>query len=105
MIDAPLISKDRPDRDDEEGMSAAHGAGDQERLILQQDDYYADDLDGETAELEPLPVPVRGSETQAGWFIWLLTFAAGISGLLFGCESEICFQNGPRCCLEPIGMY
>lgn len=86
MIDAPLIKKDRPGRHDE-NTAAQRGSGDDERLILQHDDYYADDVDGESAELEPLPVPVRGPETHAGWFIWMLTFAAGISGLLFGCKS------------------
>jgi SP family myo-inositol transporter-like MFS transporter 13 len=25
---------------------------------------------------------------QPGLFVWLLTFSAGISGLLFGCESD-----------------
>lgn len=84
MFKTPLISKDRQDRDGEG--AAPRGSGDDERLILQQDDYY-DDVDGESAELEPLPVPARGPDTHAGWFIWMLTFAAGISGLLFGCES------------------
>lgn len=57
---APLISDDSRDRDEH---------------------YEADDAD--TASVSDNGKP---TETRPGIFVLLLTFAAGISGLLFGCR-------------------
>ena len=46
----------------------------------------------DSGELDPeLPRP---APPPPGLFIWLLTFSAGISGLLFGCECP--FKADPR---------
>ncbi|KAM0276878.1 hypothetical protein ACHAQH_006296 [Verticillium albo-atrum] len=75
---APLIS-DRQERDHDDRRD-----GDDEEL-LRQDDYY-DDAD---ADEHVLPPPIKTTGVQAGLFIWLLTFAAGISGLLFGYDTGV----------------
>jgi hypothetical protein len=81
MADAPLMGKGRQDHGREEPRRS------EDRLVLQEDDYY-DDAD-DAAELEPIPMPARAPDTGAGIFVWALTFAAGISGLLFGCKSSL----------------
>ena len=43
------------------------------------DDALRDD------ELEP--TPAGATEAAPGFYVWLLTLSAGISGLLFGCMS------------------
>ena len=49
-----------------------------EEPLLERDE----DADDEDEELD-----VRHDDSEAnGWFIWLLTLAAGVSGLLFGYE-------------------
>ncbi|KAM0330528.1 hypothetical protein ACHAQA_003475 [Verticillium albo-atrum] len=75
---APLIS-DRQDRERDARQD------DDDDVLLRQDDYYADD----DAEEDVLPQPNKTAGVQAGLFIWLLTFAAGISGLLFGYDTGV----------------
>lgn len=63
-IDAPLMAG-RQDRDDEL-------------------DYRDAD-----EEADVLPASMKHArQSGPSLFVWLLTFAAGISGLLFGCESQ-----------------
>lgn len=60
-LEAPLISnRDQADDDD--------------------DDALNDDL--------PEPILAGTGEAAPGLFVWLLTLSAGISGLLFGCETS-----------------
>ncbi|OLN92236.1 Myo-inositol transporter 1-like protein 1 [Colletotrichum chlorophyti] len=63
-MDAPLMAG-RPDRDDE--------------------------LDYRDADEEShvLPASMRHSQSRPSLFVWLLTFAAGISGLLFGYDTGV----------------
>lgn len=89
---APLIS----DRQDRERDDRRH---DDDEELLRRDDYYDDgDADADAdADQHTLPPPIKTTGVQASLFIWLLTFAAGISGLLFGCTLlclplvEMCF--------------
>jgi MFS transporter, SP family, solute carrier family 2 (myo-inositol transporter), member 13 len=39
-----------------------------------------------TSNLSTDPTLLHDSLQSPGLFVWLLTFSAGISGLLFGCE-------------------
>ncbi|EEY19284.1 myo-inositol transporter 1 [Verticillium alfalfae VaMs.102] len=77
---APLIS-DRQDRERDDRRD------DDDEELLRRDDYYDDgDADADAdADEHTLPPPIKTTGVQASLFIWLLTFAAGISGLLFGC--------------------
>ncbi|KKK23671.1 hypothetical protein AOCH_002074 [Aspergillus ochraceoroseus] len=45
----------------------------------------SDDVD----ETDDERVPKLGSGSSSGWFIWSLTFSAGISGLLFGYDTGV----------------
>lgn len=64
------------DRADEPLMRDENGEGDVEDQEA-QDQNAQEDL----KQLE-------GSLRNPGLFVWLLTFSAGISGLLFGCKSS-----------------
>lgn len=65
---------------------------------------YDDDHD---ADVRSTPGKLGGDESP-GLFIWLLTFSAGISGLLFGCEFLVGFWRrlyqpaGEACDVEQI---
>lgn len=63
-MEAPLMDG-RPDRDDEL-------------------DYREDE------EADVLPESFKNTQSRPSLFVWLLTFAAGISGLLFGCTFGPC---------------
>lgn len=83
---------DRQDRD--HGKNPAGEDGEDSAALLQQEDYYADAADdgeagGGGLDMGSLPKPGQPS-SQAGVFVWLLTVAACISGLLFGCRC-FCF--------------
>ncbi|CRK48032.1 hypothetical protein BN1723_016827 [Verticillium longisporum] len=85
---APLIS-DRQDRERDDRRD------DDDEELLRRDDYY-DDGDGDAdadadadADEHTLPPPIKTTGVQASLFIWLLTFAAGISGLLFGYDTGV----------------
>lgn len=47
--------------------------------------YDADDANADTE-----PAGFDKPESKPGLFVLLLTFSAGISGLLFGCEFDFC---------------
>lgn len=70
-MDAPLMAG-RSDRDDEF-------------------DYRDAD-----EEADVLPASMKHVQSRPTLFVWLLTFAAGISGLLFGCEcgQHDCIEEG-----------
>lgn len=57
-------------------------------LISNRDhgDDYDDGLDN--VAIEPAASPAVGKATSPGLFMWLLTFSAGIGGLLFGCTNN-----------------
>ncbi|KAL2759444.1 hypothetical protein ACRALDRAFT_1074265 [Sodiomyces alcalophilus JCM 7366] len=89
-LGAPLMA-DRQDRDHDKNRHRE--AGDDSAALLQQEDYYADDADGGEAgvrglDLADLPKPGQ-SASQVGVFVWLLTVAACISGLLFGYDTGV----------------
>lgn len=50
--------------------------------LLSSDESHGDRYHDTEDEVLPAPIPA----TSDGWFIWFLTFSAGISGLLFGYE-------------------
>lgn len=76
-------------------------ADEDDAALLQREDYYADDAGFEdetefgddTAELDPvsLPKPNLPASSRVSVWVWLLTMAACISGLLFGCTSACPF--------------
>jgi hypothetical protein len=58
--------------------------GNQQDAVGDDDLPHRDSLEGEANE--ELPVTHKHVNGAPGFFIWLLTLAAGISGLLFGCK-------------------
>jgi hypothetical protein len=59
-------------------------------LISNRDhgDDYEDGLDD--AVVGPATSLDAGKASSPGLFMWLLTFSAGIGGLLFGCTNNCC---------------
>jgi SP family myo-inositol transporter-like MFS transporter 13 len=45
-----------------------------------------DDRHSEEADVPDVSLLLEKNVGQPGLFVWLLTFSAGISGLLFGCR-------------------
>jgi len=62
-------------------------------LLAQQQDEYDDDFDNpQEDEHESIGGGDDGDKNQVGrlgYFVWLLTLSAGISGLLFGCTPSL----------------
>lgn len=65
-------------------------------LISNRDhgDDYEDGLDHVT--IGPAASPAAGKARTPGLFMWLLTFSAGIGGLLFGCTNNNCYPTVSR---------
>lgn len=77
-------------------------------LISNRDPEDRDDvLDDDGVESGAFPPTGSGSgaspadQSSPGLFMWLLTFSAGISGLLFGCASSLPFFVCQRPLLTP----
>ena len=49
----------------------------------------ADNNEEEDVDLSDVSLLLEKNLKNPGVFVWLLTFSAGISGLLFGCESRL----------------
>jgi len=49
--------------------------------------------DDEDEELNDVSMLLEKNLKNPGVFVWLLTFSAGISGLLFGCMLNFCFSK------------
>ena len=47
-----------------------------------------DDETSHDVDLTDVSLLLERNLRNPGYFVWLLTFSAGISGLLFGCELE-----------------
>lgn len=77
----------------------------QEPLISNRDpeDDREDTIDDGLHDVDaPSPANPRLAEgSSPGLFMWLLTFSAGISGLLFGCTVVHSSPLGPHRPLEP----
>lgn len=54
-------------------------------LIANRGDL-AGQLDDDNVDLDNVDLLLEKSLQHPGFYVWLLTFAAGISGLLFGCR-------------------
>lgn len=50
-----------------------------------------DDEPSNDVDLTDVSLMLEKNLKHPGIFVWLLTFSAGISGLLFGCESVVGF--------------
>lgn len=55
-----------------------------EAPLIANRDGAADDFE-EDVDLEDVNILLERNLKHPGLYVWLLTFAAGISGLLFGC--------------------
>lgn len=76
-------------------------------LARQADDDDFDDFDDfdETPLDEPNAPPAESNGKQAGglgYFVWLLTLSAGISGLLFGCTHSFPSSSSPSFIFLPV---
>lgn len=56
-----------------------------------------EDHDGQDVDLSDVSLLLEKNLVNPGIFVWLLTFSAGISGLLFGCMF-VCFNKCLRMC-------
>ncbi|KAK3315120.1 general substrate transporter [Apodospora peruviana] len=70
----PLIANSRPEDDDDQQHQ-------------HRDAPTAGDSDFQDGHVRSAPGKL--ADESAGWFIWLLTFSAGISGLLFGYDTGV----------------
>lgn len=58
-----------------------------------------DDEGGHNVDLSDVSLLLEKNLRHPGIFVWLLTFSAGISGLLFGCT---CFHTSSTLYTNPI---
>lgn len=60
-----------------------------EPLLARQSGDFEDDAGPDGQNEERVSGNDTGHTGRLGFFVWLLTLSAGISGLLFGCQSVL----------------